>query len=203
MENIEFFLTQYANNPRELAKLVDAVQTATEMHAELSDIARLRSAIERMHNPTFDDMLQHFRCFLASDCIREYFDQEVICSLNSTIYQPAGKVLNNEIMSGLQFIEAPRFSVATAVVDPTSLAFKKHRNKDKPTSIRMAAKDALFRFIKAGGVVITTYSCDEITDAHPATRNMQCRLERTFEVKDGDELVVRAGRDSIFFESCE
>lgn len=133
MENIDFFLTQYVNNPDELAKFLSAIQTAKDLHAKLSDISRLRSAIEAMHSPTFEEMLPHFRTFLASDSIREYFDQEINCSLNSTIYQPTGKVLNNQIMSGLQFIDSLNFSVAAAVIDPTSLAFKKHRNKDKRT----------------------------------------------------------------------
>lgn len=80
MENIDFFLTQYVNNPDELAKFLSAIQTAKDLHAKLSDISRLRSAIEAMHSPTFEEMLPHFRTFLASDSIREYFDQEINCS---------------------------------------------------------------------------------------------------------------------------
>lgn len=203
MENIDFFLKHYVNSQSELEKLVGSIQKAADLHAKLLDIAELRSATECMKNPTFEKMLPHFQKFFASDSIQKYFDQEAICSLNSAIYQPAGKVLNNEIMSGLQFMESPHFSVAAAVVDPTSLAFKRHRNRDKPTSIRMAAKDTLFRFIKAGDAVVTIYACDAVTDSTPATADMRCRLVRTFEVKDGDEIILRAGQDSISFESSK
>lgn len=203
MENIDFFRNNYINNPQEFEKLLSAIQTARALHNELSDITELRSSIDSMHHPTFEDMLPYLRRFLTSISIRKYFEQEAKCSLNSDIYQPIGKALNNEIMTGLQFVESQRFAVAAVAVDPSSLAFKKHRNKERATSIRMVSKDALLRFVKAGGAVITIHSCDAITDSTPATADMRCRLERTFEVKEGDEVVLRAGRDSLSFESCE
>lgn len=203
MENLNFFLSQYVNNPNEFAKFRSALETAGNLHAELPDVAELRSSIESMPDPTFAQMLPHFQRFLASDSISRFFEQEAKCSLSSDIYQPRGKVLNNEIMTGLQFVEAERFAIAGVAVDPTALAFKKHRNKNKASSIRMTPKDVLIRFIRSGGAVVTIHSCDPITDATPATANMHCRLERTFKAKDGDEVVVKAGQGSFSFDSSE
>jgi len=203
VENSQFFLSQYANNPDEQAKFFGAARAASDRHAELSEIAELKSAIAAMGEPTFADMLPHFQRFLASNAITRYFDNEVECSLGSAIHQAQGQSIDNEAMTGLQFIDTDHFAVATVVADPTSVAFKKYRNRTKPSSIMMTPKDLLVRFIKGGDALVTVYTCDAITDEHPATPDMECHAARTFRVRDGDELVLRAGRDSFTFESAE
>ena len=60
---------------------------------------------------------------------------------------------------------------------------------------RRPPKDLLVRFIKAGGAVVTVFTCDAITDENPATPEMTCTVERTFKVRDGDELVLRVRDD--------
>ncbi len=203
MENSQFFLSQYANNPDEQAKFFGAARAASERHAELAEIAFIKSSIGAMVDPTFDDMLPYFSRLLASDAIAAFFSTEVDCSMGSAIHQAQGQSIDNEAMTGLQFIDTDHFAVATVVADPTSVAFKKHRNKSKPSSIMMTPKDLLVRFIKGGGAVVTVYTCDEITDENPATPDTGCRVLRTFRVQDGDQLVLRAGRDSFTFESAE
>ena len=170
MENLDFFLSQYVNNPHEFAKFHSSLKAVEEQHATLSDIVGLRSAIESMPNPTFEEMLPRLRRFLASESIRKFFEQELSGSLNSDIYQPVGKALDAEVMTGLQFIESKHFAIAAVAIDPVALAFKKRRNRGKSTSIRMTPKDVLMRFIKAGGAVVTIHSCDAITDVSPSER---------------------------------
>ncbi|MFP7722614.1 HEAT repeat domain-containing protein [Lysobacter sp. A3-1-A15] len=203
MENSQFFLSQYANNPDEQAKFFGAARAASDRHAELAEIALIKSSIGAMAAPTFEDMRPHFSRFLASDAIAGFFRNEVECSLESDIHQAQGQSIDNEAMTGLQFIDTDHFAVATVVADPTSVAFKKHRNRSKPSSIMMTPKDLLVRFIKGGNAVVTVYTCDAITDESPATPDTSCRVLRTFRVEDGDELVLRAGRDSFTFESAE
>lgn len=203
VENSQFFLSQYADNPKEQAKFFGAARVANDRHLELREIAELKSAISTMQGPTFEQMLPHFQRFLASDAIAGYFGNEVKSSLESDIHQAQGQSIDNEAMTGLQFIDTDHFAVATVVADPTSIAFKKYRNRLKPSSIMMTPKDLLVRFIKGGGAVVTVFSCDAITDESPAAPDMACTVVRTFRVEDGDELLLRAGRDSFTFESAD
>lgn len=203
MENSQFFLNQYANNPEEQARFFGSARVANDRHLQISGIAELKAAIAAIKDPTFEDMLPHFRRFLASDAIHAYFQNEVEASMGSDIHQAQGQSIDNEAMTGLQFIDTDHYAVATVVADPTSVAFKKYRNRNTASSIMMTPKDLLVRFIKAGGAVVTVFSCDAITDENPATPDMTCAVSRTFRVEDGDELVLRAGRDSFTFESSD
>lgn len=203
MENSQLFLTKYANNPGEQAKFFGSARAASNAHAELADISALHSSIDAIAAPSFDDMLPSFRQFLASNAIRRYFEQEVECSLQSDIYQAQGQSIDNDVMTGLQFVDTEQFAVATVVADPTSVAYKKARNRDKPASIMMTPKDVLVRFIRGGGARVAVYVCEPITDQAPAHLELRCRLVRTFHVQDGDELILRAGQDSFAFESSE
>lgn len=203
MENSKFFLSEYADNPTEQARFFGSARSANDRHRELGEIALLKSSIAALEQPTFEQMLPHFQRFLASDAIAGFFRNEVQSSLESDIHQAQGQSIDNEAMTGLQFIDTDSFAVATVVADPTSVAFKKFNNRLKPSSIMMTPKDLLVRFIRAGGAVVTVFSCDAITDEAPATAAMHCNNSRTFHVQDGDELILRAGRDSFTFESSE
>lgn len=203
MENSQFFLSHYANNQKQQSLFYESARAANERHAKLSDITELRHAIDSMVAPTFDDMFPYFERILSSDSIRQVFQTEAECSLLSDIYQAQGQSIENDVMSGLQFIDGEHFAVATVVTDPTSIAYKKIHNADKATSVMMSPKNLLLRFIRAGGARITVYSCDPITDDTPATSETSCRKIRTYRVEDGDMLVLRAGQDSFTFEYAD
>lgn len=203
MENSKLFLSKYADSPDEQGKFFASARAASERHLELKEIASIKSEIGALEDPTFERMLPHFRTLLASGAIAAYFANEVDCSCGSDIHQAQGQSIDNDAMTGLQFIDTEHFAVATVVTDPTSLAFKKHRNKTRASSVMMTPKDIVIRFIRAGGAVVTVFSCDAITDESPATPDMTCEAVRTFRAEDGDELILRAGRDTFTLDSSE
>lgn len=203
MENSNRFLSKYANDADQNSRFFASAREAAKRHAESADIAGIRRQLDAMDAPSFADMLPCFERLLASGELCRYFEDEVACSLASDIHQAQGQAIDNDAMQGLQIIDGEHYAIAVVVADPTSVADKKRRNRDRATSVMMTPKDLLVRFIRAGGARITIYSCDPIDDTAPADRDMQCHPGRTVAIKDGDTLVLRAGLDSFSIESSE
>lgn len=204
MEHSHDILQRYVYDPDQ-AQARQFIATGSAVKAEQARLQNFAPIIERLDalpSPSFAAMRPDLEALLASDDLRRYLDIEIAYSQQCEIHRPAAATIDNDVMQGLQVIDREHFAVTVIVTNPTAAAYKKQRNRDVATSIMMSPYDMVVRFLTDGGR-ISVYSCDAIDDSNPASRELSCQKTAEMEVRAGDTLVLRAGRDSFAFDSVD
>lgn len=203
MESNESWWSPYINNADAISELNDLIASAARRRGDIPGIRELKTSIDSLSNLTFDDALPHFRKFANCTAVSEFIDQESNLCRRNCVYQPPGRSSANEITQGIEICSSERYSVLAMVADPTaivSMAKKRQIIGNDVNTVATTPTDTFMHFMRGGGARATIYTCDSIGHNQHVDADMVCREDRTFDINDGDELILRAGKDSIVLD---
>jgi hypothetical protein len=114
-------------------------------------------------------------------------------------FEPPFRALRSDIHSGLLVYEDDHLTITAGVSRLAHLAARKQNGRGKG-SIQFSGQINVLRFLKAGGVKLAFWACDPIGPEFSAATAGECRPTGSFEVKNGETILVDGRRQSFIIE---
>ena len=114
-------------------------------------------------------------------------------------FEPPFRHINSDIHSGLIVFEDDLVSIAAGVSGAAQLAAKKKMKRGR-TSIAFSGQLTVFKFVKAGGALISLWEAPPITRGFSAAAAGRCKRKGERCIADGETLVMDGRRDSFVIE---
>lgn len=176
--------------------------------AEGSDFARrfgtapARAALEEAVRTATgaDQVLTSAKTFLEDEAaIVECVDQVVGAALQDPFFQPGLRAASTALHSGLLLYDGPLLTIMLAVMTPDALAAKRVFNQG-PSSISFGGQKCVFRFLQAGGAVLSFWEAPDARAEFAGDPALRCRLVERRRIEDGETLVLDGARESFVIE---
>jgi len=119
------------------------------------------------------------------------------------LYAPPLSVLDDSSFKGFVLLDHPAMLVSVIACDPTEFVLKKRNPAQELRSLAFSATDSYLRFIKAGGLTISRWSCPLFTDETVASDAIRCTRTSEQLLADGDVVRLAGGTQTMVFERCD
>ena len=116
-------------------------------------------------------------------------------------FEPPFRALRSGIHSGLLVYEDSHLTIAAGVSRLSRLAERKRSGNGKG-SIQFSGQISVLRFLKAGGTRLSFWACPPIGADFSAATAGECRPTGSFEVEDGETIIVDGRRQSYIIEQA-
>lgn len=158
------------------------------------------AAMARLQGADPGQVAEAARCLLADDRWVDALVSRLADEMRADpAFEPPFRALRSDIHSGLLIYEDSHLTIAAGISRLARLAERKQSGKGKG-SIQFSGQISVLRFLKAGGTRLSFWACDPIgTDFSAATAG-QCRPTGSFELEDGETIVVDGRRQSYIIE---
>lgn len=114
-------------------------------------------------------------------------------------FRPATRNASTEILSGLWLYESPLLSIFAAVVSVEALAGKRVFRTGR-ASVAFTGQRSIYRFIGAGGAVLSLWEAPEIGEEFTAEGSGRCRRTGRLTLADGDILELDGRRQGFVID---
>ncbi len=129
--------------------------------------------------------------------------EEMIVSCRADpFFRPPFHSLSSEVHHGLVLYHHPDLSISLGVTGVDQLA-KKRSSRTGPASINFTGLVTMFRFIKAGGAILSFWESDPITPIFSAAQAGPCRLKERRRIEDGEEVVIDGRHQSFVIDHAQ
>jgi len=147
-----------------------------------------------------DEILELARTFLEDDSgIRECVDEMIGAASRNPYFQPTLRTASTALHSGLLLYDGPRLTIMLAVMGPDAIAAKRVFRQGG-ASISFGGQKSLFRFLKAGGAVLSFWEAPDIGADFAGDATLRCRLTERRPIADGETLAIDGARQSFVIE---
>jgi len=115
-------------------------------------------------------------------------------------FDPPFRGLSGNLHAGLLVFEDEKVSIAAGVSSALEMAAKKTQSRG-PTSIGFTGQVGVYRFVKAGGTVLSFWEAPAIGPDFTAANAGTCRRTGERQIADGETLVIDGRRQAYVVES--
>lgn len=172
---------------RGLAETIAAVPAFVDLRQGL------RSATERGAAA----VLALARRFIGDDeSIAALLDSAIAAAAADPFCRPPLRASRNAVQNGLLLFADPALSIQIAATSAEALAVKR-LSGEPPPAISFTGQRSLFRFVRAGGAILSIWSAPFIGPDFTAGAGERCRLRERRRLADGD-LIELDGRCESF-----
>jgi HEAT repeats len=117
-------------------------------------------------------------------------------------FDPPFRNLNSDVHSGLLVFEDEKVSIAAGVTSALQMAAKKNRARGA-TSVGFSGQLSVYRFVKAGGAILSFWEAPEIGPGFTAANAGTCRMTGARQIDDGEILILDGRRQSYAVEGLK
>lgn len=136
-----------------------------------------------------------------------YLREDLVCELESiaanSLYAPPLHVISEGSFKGLTLYSGPEALVAVTTVDRADFIHSKVGSGTTQRSVTFSGLDGYIRFIKSGGLTITRWHSPLVGANTELGAHLTCHKGETTKVRDGDEIRMAGGTETIIFDSCD
>lgn len=162
---------------------------------------RFRDAIDRIIAPTAEKVAET-ACLLFAD---DFWVDALVDGLAARMradpfFEPPFGRLSTDIHNGLLVFEHELVSIAAGVSSPTPVAVKKNAPGGGRTSVSLSGQLSVFKFVRAGGALLSFWEAPPITAGFTGAGAGRCRRAGERPIEDGEILVLDGRRQSYVIE---
>lgn len=158
------------------------------------------AALAGLDVPAAEDVAAVVENLLADDFWVDFLVDGLVEALGEDPYfDPPFAHLNSDIHNGLVVYEDDYVSIAAGVTSAHQLAAKKNA-KGGARSIAFSGQLTLFKFVRAGGALLSFWEAPAITEAFSAPKAGRCARAGERKLRDGEMVVVDGRRQAFVIE---
>lgn len=179
---------------------VDAVSLTWARHPLMTD---LETRLARLPERNDAAVLDAARAFIdRTEDIQALLAAMRAGSRADPFFRPPLHPVSSDVQAGLLLFHNRDLSISLSVAGIEMIAAKKagQRNGGSAGSISFGGTTALFRFVKAGGAVLSFWEAPTIGDDFVAAKAGACRFTGRRRIEDGEEIVLDGRRQSFVIE---
>lgn len=172
----------------------DAAQIATKTEIEAfgrnlrssGPLADLGTTLEALRADDADGIMGVAARFLEhTDPIETAMLDMVQAAANDSYFRPPLRRVFSPVHLGLLLLDNQKLSILLALTSPDALAAKRTA-RDGPASITFGGQRSIFKFLKAGGAVLSFWEAPKIESGFTAEGNARCRKVNQRRIADGE-----------------
>lgn len=143
------------------------------------------------------------RRFLADDrAVRQSMAILVEAAHRDPFFRPPVRSSLSEIQAGLLLFDRPHLSVYLAIASPVPIAEKRLVRAER-ASIAFTGRHSIYRFLKAGGSIVSIWEAPAIDRGFSAATSGRCRLVERRVLADGEFLELDGSRHGFVIDYAE
>jgi len=167
----------------------------------LPPVAELERRADLSDGADPEPLLRSAREFLQAGGVGQCFDLLASAALEDPFFRPPVRSGLSEIQAGLLLIDRPLLSIYLSVASAAAIA-EKRLSRSGPASIAFSGRRSIYRFLRAGGAVLSLWEAPEIEPGFSAGSSGSCRLVEQRPIVDGDLLELDGRRHGFVIESA-
>jgi hypothetical protein len=173
-----------------------AMRVEAEAIAAIPALAELKRAVKPAAERGAAAVLALARLLIEDDAaIAAILDRAVSAAAADPFCRPPLRASRNAVEDGLLLFSDPALTIQLAVMSADALAIKRASN-DGP-AISFNGQRSLFRFVKAGGAILSVWTAPFIGPGFSAANGGHCRRRERRRLADGD-VIAFDGRCETF-----
>jgi HEAT repeat protein len=177
-----------------------AIETSAAVLRQSPFLTGLKSALPAAASAGAAEALAVAREFLGKTHEIEAALRPIIQAARSDpYYRPPLKPVSGPVREGLLLLDHPALSILLALVRPDTLAAKRTQRMG-PASITFGGQQTLFRFLQAGGAILSFWEAPQIGSAFTAAASGRCRLAGRRRIADGECFRLDGRRESFVID---
>jgi len=174
-----------------------AMRAQAEAIAVIPALAELKQAVKPAAERGAVAVLALARRLIEDDAaIAAIMGRAISAAAADPFCRPPLRASRNEVQDGLLLFSDPALTIQVAVMSADALAIKR-RSRDRPPAISFSGQRSLFRFVKAGGAILSVWTAPFIGPDFTAAAGGHCRRRQRRRPTDG-ELIEFDGRCETF-----
>lgn len=163
-----------------------AMRGLAEAIAAVPALAELREGLRSAEERGAAAVLALARRVIEDDeSIAALFDAAVAAAAADPFCRPPLRASRNAVQDGLLLFADPALTIQIAVTSADGLAVKRLSGEPPPV-LSFTGQHSLFRFVKAGGAVLSVWSAPFIGPDFTLGAGGRCRLRESRRLADGD-----------------
>lgn len=148
-------------------------------------------------------LLAAARTFLGSEeAVEDCLELMIGAALEDPFFRPPVRGGLSEIQAGLLLVDRPLLSVYLSIVSAAAIA-EKRLDRSGPASIAFTGRRSVYRFLRAGGAILSLWEAPDIEAGFSAETSGRCRLLERRAVFDGDLLELDGRRHGFVIEYAQ
>jgi hypothetical protein len=172
-----------------------AIQTQPEM-------ARLLAAVDEVRAQGAEAVLALARAFLAEPAaIDGAIELMARRAAEDPYYRPHFRLASSEVHAGLLLVDTPALTVMLAAMDADAIASKRARRRGG-ASIVFSGQRAVYRFLKAGGAILSFWTVPTIAPGFTAADSGRCTFAGRRRIEDGDVVDIDGRSQAFLIDSA-
>jgi hypothetical protein len=143
------------------------------------------------------------RGFMADDrAVRQSMAILLDGANRDPFFRPPVRSTLSEIQAGLLLFDRPQLSVYLAIASPVPIAEKRLLRTER-ASIAFTGRRSIYRFLKAGGSVLSIWEAPAIDQGFSAATSGRCRFVERRVLRDGEFLELDGSRHGFVIDYAE
>jgi hypothetical protein len=180
-----------------------AMRGLAEAIAAIPAFARLKQALRPAAERGAAAVLALARRLVEDDAsIAALLDAAISAAAADPFCRPPLRASRNSVQDGLLLFGDPALTIQIAVTSADALALKR-ASGEPPQAIAFTGQRSLFRFVKAGGALLSLWTAPFIGPGFTAAAGGRCRLRERRRLADGDVIELDGRCESFLVDSAE
>jgi hypothetical protein len=166
----------------------------------LPPVAALESRADSADGRHAEPLLAAARTFLRNDeAVEACLELMIGAAFEDPFFHPPMRNALSEIQAGLLLVDRPLLSVYLSIASSTGIA-EKRLDRKGPASIAFTGRRSIYRFLRAGGAILSLWEAPAIEPGFSAETSGRCRLVERRVLADGDLLELDGRRHGFVIE---
>jgi hypothetical protein len=162
---------------------------------------RFDATFDSIVAPTAEKVAEAARILFADDRWVDALVDGLAAQMRADpFFNPPFLHLTTDVHNGLLVFEHDLVSIAAGVSRPVQLAAKKNAPRRGPTSVGFNGQLSVFKFVRAGGALLSFWEAPPITAGFTGADAGRCRRTGERRIEDGEILVIDGRRQSYVIE---
>lgn len=179
-----------------------AMRGLAQAIAAIPALAELKQALGPAAEQGAPAVLALARRFVEDDAaIAALFEAAIAAAAADPFCRPPLRASRNEVQDGLLLFADPALTIQIAVTSADALSLKR-MSDEAPPAISFTGQRSLFRFVKAGGALLSVWSAPFIGPDFTAGAGGRCRLRERRRLADGDVIELDGRCESFTVDSA-
>jgi HEAT repeats len=193
-------LAQWLGDEAEQARRAARIHDFSSRFRQIPALALLEELLGTANEQPAAGILDLARAFIQDDAaIRACIDEMVDAAAQDPYFQPGVRTASTVVHTGLLLFDGPLLTVMLAVMVPEWLAAKRLDRQGR-ASISFGGQKSVFRFIRAGGAVLSFWEAPDIAADFSGDPTLRCRLVERRQILDGETVTIDGTRQSFVIE---
>jgi hypothetical protein len=190
-------LGTWLENKTARAATAAAMRAQAEAIAAIPALVELKQGVKAASERGAAAVLALARRLIEDDAaIATIVNRAISAAAADPFCRPPLRASRNEVQDGLLLFSDPALTIQLAVMSADALAIKR-RSSDEPAAISFSGERASFRFVKAGGAILSVWTAPFIGPGFTSEGAGRCRRRERRRLADG-EMIELDGRCETF-----